>query len=216
MKPSYFRFDYPRDDFMNIRFTKILFLLFAVLLCVVNSSAQSTGSDRKIVRVGYYPIRGYFEYDSEGRRTGYGYEYLQQIADYTGWKYQFIDCDLASCQEKLQNGEIDLLAPFLYTKEQEAKFEFSKTNIGSSYGILSVRIDDDRYTSGDYEKYNDIRVGLILGSILNDQFLQFCRDNKFQVKTTFYQTEEELREGLWSDQVDAIVKSAEMKLDDER
>lgn len=201
---------------MNIRFTKILFLLFAVLLCVVNSSAQSTGSDRKIVRVGYYPIRGYFEYDSEGRRTGYGYEYLQQIADYTGWKYQFIDCDLASCQEKLQNGEIDLLAPFLYTKEQEAKFEFSKTNIGSSYGILSVRIDDDRYTSGDYEKYNDIRVGLILGSILNDQFLQFCRDNKFQVKTTFYQTEEELREGLWSGQVDAIVKSAEMKLDDEK
>ena len=42
----------------------------------------------KKVRVGYLNYPGYQEGEGDEPKSGYGYEYLQQIAYYAGWEYE--------------------------------------------------------------------------------------------------------------------------------
>lgn len=73
----------------------IRFLLVPVFLCLgilylftTNISAQEL---EKTVRVGYYFSPNSQEgTDDSAPKSGYSYEYLQKIASYTGWKYEYI------------------------------------------------------------------------------------------------------------------------------
>ena len=51
-----------------------------------------------------------FDYvDENGLRRGYGYELMQALAGYTGWKFEYVKCDWSNCFDKLENGEIDIM-----------------------------------------------------------------------------------------------------------
>lgn len=48
--------------------------------------AHAEQTEQKTVRVGWYES-AFHSTDQFGRRSGYGYEYQQRIATYTGWSY---------------------------------------------------------------------------------------------------------------------------------
>ena len=48
--------------------------------------------EKKIIRVGSFEDT--FDYvDANGMRRGYGYELMQALAGYTGWKIEHVQCD---------------------------------------------------------------------------------------------------------------------------
>ena len=70
------------------------------------------------VKVGYFENEVFQEGAGEGQvRTGYAYEYYQKLAEYTGWRYEYVYGDFGKLYEMLVNGEIDLLAGLAYTEE---------------------------------------------------------------------------------------------------
>lgn len=53
----------------------------------VDVSAQSA----ETVKVGYYFSNNFQEgMDDRSPKSGYSYEYLQKLASYTGWKYEYV------------------------------------------------------------------------------------------------------------------------------
>ena len=60
----------------------------------------------QIIRVGSFEDTFNFV-DNNGVRRGYGYELMQALAGYTGWKFEYVKCDWSNCFDKLENGEID-------------------------------------------------------------------------------------------------------------
>ena len=71
--------------------------------------SQTVGQDeamqQKIIRVGSFEDT--FDYvDENGLRRGYGYELLQTLAGYTGWKFEYVKCDWSNCFDKIENGHI--------------------------------------------------------------------------------------------------------------
>ena len=44
--------------------------------------------------------------DKNGVRRGYGYELMQALAGYTGWKFEYVKCDWSNCFDKIENGHI--------------------------------------------------------------------------------------------------------------
>ena len=85
-----------------------LLMIFTVLPVPVAASETKTDTESKTVRVGWYPD-SYHITGENGERSGYGYEYEQAVAAYTGWNYEYIKGDWGELVEKLQNGEIDLM-----------------------------------------------------------------------------------------------------------
>lgn len=93
----------------------ILLVLFLCLAVPYRVNAQD--EKHEVVRVGWYESP--FNYkDSNGRRTGYAYEYQQKIAAYTGWEYEYVEASWPELLEMVKSGEIDLMSDVSYTEER--------------------------------------------------------------------------------------------------
>ncbi len=79
------------------------------LLMIIFSVCADVHAETKL-RVGYVPGTGFLEEDRSGHFLGYGYEYMEFLARYGDWKFEYIPATTwKELGEKLQNGSIDLL-----------------------------------------------------------------------------------------------------------
>ena len=109
----------------NLQIKKLShYFLITILWCLcvgildffsVDVSAQSA----ETVKVGYYFSNNFQEgMDDRSPKSGYSYEYLQKLASYTGWKYEYVYGEWDELFEKLKDGEIDLMAGVAYSDDR--------------------------------------------------------------------------------------------------
>ena len=111
-----------------------LLLLFLLLFSVLPFSAMAGGADaeqNQKVRVGWYNSERFQEGDTQqDRKSGYSYEYLQAVANYTGWEYEYVSGGWSELYDALLNGEIDLLAGLSHTEERAALMNYPAYEMG--------------------------------------------------------------------------------------
>ncbi len=186
----------------------------AWLWLVVWLVMTATGFTAEIIRVGFFQSEGYHMMNAGGARSGYGYDYLQNLNRYLSVNYEYVGYDLPwrDMPGLLERGEIDLLTSAVKTPEREAKFAFSKLPIGYTATILTVRNDDDRYLIRDYRNWNGMRVGMIHGDEQNRKFAAFAARKNFSYTEVYFSSLSEvlaqLREG---GRIDAAI-SGDMRL----
>ena len=91
-----------------VLFACIFVVLGMWMMLSVHCQAAETNNDEKqpqTIRVGSFEDT--FNYvDKNGVRRGYGYELMQALAGYTGWKFEYVKCDWSNCFDKIENGHI--------------------------------------------------------------------------------------------------------------
>lgn len=102
------------------------YILFSI--CPVYAFAAESQKER-VVRIGV-PDDTYDKINENGKRSGYGYEYLQKISGYTGWKYEYVDCTWENCFDKLKNDELDMIEGISYTEERAENMLFFRYSNG--------------------------------------------------------------------------------------
>ncbi|MGO5542120.1 transporter substrate-binding domain-containing protein [Blautia sp. HCP3S3_H10_1] len=65
-----------------------------------------------------------------GQKSGYGYEYQQSVAAYTGWTYDYVNAGWSDLLKMMENREIDLMSGVSYTEERAEKMLFSELPMG--------------------------------------------------------------------------------------
>lgn len=196
---------------------KILHLVSAtILIFSISFRPLKTEStvQRPTIRVGYFLSELYQVISADGSRSGYGYEYLQRIADYTYWKYDFVDCTWGECLNKLENGEIDLMTFADYSPERDKIFDYSKHSFGYDYGALSVRKDNAKYSFNDFESFNGMKVAVQKGSSRYDYLLDYAKENNFSPIVIEYPGIYSMEDALEAGEVDAIAISEQMNPSD--
>lgn len=173
-------------------------------------AADQTGAHEKVVRVGFWQFDGYNVIEDDGTYTGYGYDLLQQMSCYNDWKFEYVGYDKtwSDMTEMLEEGQIDLLTCVKKKEERMEVFDFSNDPVGESATILTVRAGDNRYTAGNYEDYEGMRVGMVQGSSRNDSFWRLALERGFSYHPVYYQNVKELTEALKeAEEIDAAVTS---------
>ncbi len=191
------------------------FSLILVLIPLFRIQAKPLQESKKI-RVGYYVLDGYHNFDKNGNRSGYGYDYLQEIANYTGWSYEYVGGTLNTCIQNLKNGNIDLLSNVQYSDELAEVFDYSSQSIGTSYGTLSVRSDNTTYALEDYDSFNGMNVGILSGDYHNAQFSAFCQEHNLKISTVLFFDAGVMEKALQAGKVDGVVKSNFLKKENEK
>ncbi|MEG2001240.1 MAG: hypothetical protein RR053_07605, partial [Evtepia sp.] len=69
--------------------------MLAILLigCLYIQSALAVTAPlypERTVRVGFYPMSGFHQYDEQGHPTGYDVDLLNEISSYRNWNYEFV------------------------------------------------------------------------------------------------------------------------------
>ena len=177
-----------------------VFVMAAAAILAAALSCTLVRADNRVIKVGYYAFDGYHMIDENGERSGYGYDFLQEMARYTDWTYEYIGYDTgwAKLQDQLTDGKIDILTSARKTPEREQEYLFSAEDIGSSSGILTVRSGDTSYTAGDYAKYNGMKIGMIKDSSINAAFADFAAEKGFAYQAVDYANADELNAALQS------------------
>ena len=103
----------------------------------VNSNAFSNTT----VKVGFMHEKGYHEISEDGTYSGYGYEYLQMISQYSNLNFEYIGYDVTDFNtmlDMLYNGDIDIITNVSQTEDRLEKFAFSDKPMGNCATVISV------------------------------------------------------------------------------
>lgn len=201
----------------------VLNCLLAMVVAVLAAGAESFAGDLSAgappppIRVGFFEFDGYHMIDAAGARSGYGYEYLQRLAAYGGWKYEYVGFDKswADMAPMLERGEIDLITGAVKTPARQEKFEFSTWPTGWSSVIMTVKAGNSRYAPGDYVNWNGIRVGMLAGTGRMAPFDALAREKGFTCQFREFRQIDELLQALQRGEIDAAVTGSRRTTDRE-
>lgn len=151
------------------------------------SPKPASGGAPRAVRVAFPYQAGLTEIDEDGRHTGYTYEYLMEIAQYTGWEYEFvtptsekIDEGLTEMLEQLENGELDIVGGIRKNEATEQLYGLSAYHYGTSSVTLSVLETNSEINPANYYSKQGLRVAVLKGATRQNGLLeQFCAVNHF-------------------------------------
>lgn len=165
---------------------------------------RSGKQQERTVRIGYIDYSGFITQREDGTYEGYGVEYLREISEYTGWKYEYIYDSWENQLQNLQDGKIDFICHAQKTPEREADYLFSKYSIGAESSVLYVRRDEDRYYYNDFERFDGMRIAVLADSFQNAEFQEYASKKDFEFQFVEYETQEKCFEALDEKQVDAV------------
>ncbi|SHK56207.1 extracellular solute-binding protein, family 3 [Hespellia stercorisuis DSM 15480] len=144
----------------------IIFCLIAVMAMTMDVHAEDEKSEQRTVRVAF-PAQGNMgEIGEGGDLTGYNYNYLQKIAEYAGWKIEYItfedmsaDEGIMKAMEMVMNGEADLIGPILDGEQVREMFEFPQNEYGVVYTTLCA-LEKSDITSVNFQHIKPLRVAV--------------------------------------------------------
>lgn len=160
---------------------------------------------QKTIRIGYIDYAGFLDKQPDGTFSGYGKDYLEEIAKYTGWKYVYSYDTWDNQLQKLSTGEIDFVCHAQITEERQQQYLFSKYSVGVESTVLYVRKNDDRYFYNDYKSFEGMKVAMMGSSFQNQGFQSYAEEKGFTYEPVEYSTANDCFAALERKETDAVV-----------
>ena len=170
-------------------------------------SAQET-EEYKTVRVGYYNSEGFQEGDgTDTQRSGYSYEYLQKIASYTGWKYEYVSGSWDELYAELKNGDIDLMAGISYNEEREGKVLYSDYEMLEETFYIYKDSNDTSLKSGEYAAYKGKKLGVVEGGKMSSYLDEWISSNNVEAEVVTFENLEACAQAFNNREIDGFVSA---------
>ena len=190
---------------------KICFLLcFFLLFTLLPVSVKAEESAKKVVRIGVMEDN-YTKVADDGKISGYEYEYLQKIADYTGWTYEYVNVDWEEGFAKLQNGEIDLLGGISYTPERAENMLFSDSLMVEERYYIYADTADTEVSASDLNSFEGKTIGVLKNSIPEDVLTEWEKKNNLHTQHIDVSTDESVLSNLENHKMDCFVSIEERR-----
>lgn len=192
-----------------------LVIIVSVLLGCVGATYAEVGTNfanNKIVRVGMLNMQPMLYYDENGKEAGYDYDYLMEIAKYTGWKYEFVPYIGSGADARLfadlQSGVIDVYGSATKSTYTTQRFSFTEFSEGVTYTTINVLKGEDRFSSFDISTLNEgCKIGAVNTNTASIQGLKaYLEANGLHPEVVEgYENSEALLAALKSGEVDAML-----------
>lgn len=174
-------------------------LILCLIFCLFPSAAAAQA--RKI-RVGYMNTDGFIMEDGDGGFRGYGVEYLNKIAYYTGWEYEYVRCIWDEQLKRLESGDLDLICNAQYNKVRAASYGYPDYPIGQETTVIYARPDDEDIYYEDYPAMDGRRIGLMRSSYQNRHADRLEFRYGISLRRVYYDSSKEAIEALENHEVD--------------
>ena len=192
-------------------FAGIFVILGMWMILSVHCLAAENNNDEKqpqTIRVGSFEDT--FNYvDKNGVRRGYGYELMQALAGYTGWKFEYVKCDWSNCLDKLENGEIDIMGGISYTDERAQKMLFSDEAMGEEKYILYADLSNIDNGTSDFKFMDGKRIGVLIGTEPEIMLTEWENKNGIQTEHVNVYNNDDVEKKLANHEIDAFVSLEE-------
>ena len=129
------------------------------LPAVMVSCADKEGNNN-IITVAFPSLYGYSETSDDGTRRGIIVDYLNEIAKYTNWEYEFLDVTMEEIPKLFADGKIDILGSMFYENAPSGVLAYPKYSIGCKKIVLLARANDDSLKGYDLSTLDGKTIGV--------------------------------------------------------
>lgn len=182
--------------------------VFLALALLVVHSLVADEPRRCGVKVGFLHLPGVQEVDGNGKYSGFCYDFLQHLAVFGLFDYQFLGYH-DTWEQTLQNlreGKIDVICCAAKLPEREAEFIFSEQPIGSFLLHISACAQHPKVIPGDYAHWNGVKVGVLKDTFRRAAFQQFAkRHGDFRYEVVEFVWREEMGKALREGRIDLLI-----------
>ena len=194
-----------------VLFACIFVILGMWVMLSVHCQAAETNNDEKqpqTIRVGSFEDT--FNYvDKNGVRQGYGYELMQALAGYTGWKFEYVKCDWSNCFDKLENGEIDIMGDISYTDERAQKMLFPEEPMAEEKYILYADLSNLDIGTSDFKFMDGKRVGVLMDTEPEIMLTEWENKNGIHTEHVNVNNDDDVEKKLANHEIDCFVSLEE-------
>lgn len=190
----------------------IWILILLTLMLPILSMVPIQASNKKVIRVGYPIQSGLTMKDADGNYYGYTYDYLMQIAQYTDWKYEFVEVkgdlneQLSKMTEMLEQGEIDLLGCMRYNDTLAKMYDYPSEPYGYAYNIIAVKDDSELVNLESLSMKKDLKIAVNKNAKTRVEKLdQFAKMNGFAYQKVEAQDNTDMQNMINHDAADAFL-----------
>ena len=170
--------------------------------------ADTQRKKQRIIRVGSFEDT--FNYvDKNGVRRGFGYELMQALAGYAGWKFEYVKCDWSNCFDKLENGEIDVMGDISYTDERAQKMLFSEEPMGEENYVLYADLSHTDIMTSDFKSLDGKRVGVLMGTESEIMLTEWENKNGIHTEHVNVSNNDDVEKKLANHEIDCFVSLEE-------
>lgn len=196
-------------------------LTLCLMLGGVSTAAFAAQDNRSAttVKVAFYPLDGFFEYDENGKETGYGVDYLNELSKYANIKWEYVPADSwEAIHDMLLRGEVDVQMPVSATINP-ADTDCSITTepiIPTFHAIMTLQSRSDLYYQ-DYDAFRNLKIAITPDTLAKTGFTDYLNSINVMDGLVFYEDYNSCRKALDDGAVDALISNvmdmtADMKM----
>lgn len=190
---------------------KSVITLLLITILMISMCPFVHAQQEKVIKVGW-PIQKGLSEKTNGGYSGYTYDYLKELAQYTGWNYEFvsvegsIDEQLSKLLDMLEKGEIDLMGAMSNNVQSEKLYDFPSENYGNAYSVLAVNKKESEIDEFNISDYKSIKIALLKKATnRNEQFFQYAALNGIHYDIVWCENDVEQAEMVNSQKADALL-----------
>lgn len=163
----------------------ISLLVFIMLAFHLSTLART--SEKRVLRVAFPQVVGMSWTAEDGSHHGMLVDYLNEIAKYTGWEYEYIDTNRQTVLNEFIAGQYELMGGNYYIPGLEKYYAYPDYNMGYSRSLLLARSDDRTIHSYNLESMNGKTIGVYENAKENIRRLkEFLAINGLDCKFQYY------------------------------
>ena len=183
-----------------------LVIIISVCACVTANAAEAQA--KKVLKVAFPQTRGMCETYEDGTHGGIVYEWLVEIAKYTGWEYEFIDDSLAQSIKNMDQDKYDLMGAVLKSPGFGEKLYYPEHLMGYSYSLLIYNKNDQNIKGFDIKSLEGKTIGVFVKAINKIKRLNNVLEfNDVKCNFKYYSTAESFESSLDNEEVDLLLVS---------
>ncbi len=151
-----------------------MFQKFTILILFLSSSIFAS---TLTLKVGIYKNEPKIFLDPNNKPSGFFPDVLGEIAKNEKWQLEYVECEWDECLQKLEKNELDIMPDVAYSKEREARFDFSDEVVLSSWSEIYTT---NKTNISSIIDLNNKKIAVLENSIQYFELLQLVK--AFDVK----------------------------------
>ena len=165
--------------------------LLVFIMLAFNLSVLARTSEKRVLRVAFPQVDGMSWTAEDGTHHGMLVDYLNEIAKYTGWEYEYIDTKGPAMLNEFVEGKYELMGGNYYIPALEKYYAYPNYNMGYRRSLLLARSDDRSIHSYDLESMNGKTIGVYENARENIRRLkEFMAINGLYCNIRYYKQED--------------------------
>lgn len=199
----------------HLNITVFCLAIFYILFPVSYVSASTVSEPDHVLKVAFPETPGINEIYENGTYGGTTYDFLMEIAKYTGWEYEFVTGDPGELLTGMMNGDYDLMGGMYYQEAWKTYFNYPKYVMGKNYNLLICRKDNMAAKRFDISTLNGMTIGVYSKASAKIKRLEyFLAFNSVDCTIKYFDDILEYEKCLESGEVDLMLGSTANVQDD--